>query len=149
MRILIKPGETLHVGFADSNGYEEDGEFVIRFTSKKIEVSTKWPDTSGREGVIYREEFDKLDPEIGTIRPLWQKTRVRGGLVHMVTEDRRPAYACGASGYDAYLGGSHDPKLQGERICSDCDKIAKEGHSLPAKTPPKAVRVPRRAKKTG
>ena len=49
---LLHPGERVMIGFHDS-----DGEIEVRFNEDSLEVVTEWADTTGRVGVIYREEF--------------------------------------------------------------------------------------------
>lgn len=57
MRIMLKPGETLIVGFTDENEHDGDGTIVIEFEDETLRVSADMPDSSGREGVIYEEWF--------------------------------------------------------------------------------------------
>ncbi len=57
MQIVLKPGERIDVCFEDS-----DGTIQVAFERDAIIVSSELPDTSGREGVIYREVFS--DPDI-------------------------------------------------------------------------------------
>lgn len=52
MRIELDPGETITVAFANS-----DGEIAITFGPQEILVTADLPDTSGRVGEIYREDF--------------------------------------------------------------------------------------------
>ncbi len=56
MYIILHPGERLSVQF-----HETDGEIVVDYDSKgdkKLTVETDWPDTQGRAGVIYCEDFN-------------------------------------------------------------------------------------------
>lgn len=57
MRIMLKPGETLIVGFADENDGDGDGTIEIEFGDEVLIVRADMPDTTGREGVIYEERF--------------------------------------------------------------------------------------------
>ncbi len=63
MRIILKPGETLTVGFTDGSDASGvgrdlvDGTLDIAIGTTEITVSASMPDTSGREGVIYQEVF--------------------------------------------------------------------------------------------
>lgn len=63
MKIMIRPGEVLDVGFVDEEGFEVDGEFRILFDSEEtpgeVRVEADLPDTSGRAGTIYSEVFDE------------------------------------------------------------------------------------------
>src|SRR3989337_2618462 len=52
MIIILKPGETIRVHLADS-----DGEFRINYGKKVLSVKTDFPDTKGRVGTIYAEHF--------------------------------------------------------------------------------------------
>lgn len=52
MKVELKPGEALVVTFADS-----DGEITVTFGREAIVVHADLADTSGREGIIYREIF--------------------------------------------------------------------------------------------
>lgn len=52
MKLELAPGEKIVVTFAES-----DGEIEVAFNDISIEVSTDWPDSTGRRGVIYREVF--------------------------------------------------------------------------------------------
>lgn len=52
MKIILKPGETITVGF-----HESDGEIAVSFEEKSIDVVASLPDTSGRDGLIYQEIF--------------------------------------------------------------------------------------------
>jgi len=76
MRVLLKPGETLEVGF-----YEDepdlagawnalDGNFTIEFeatmegvTAGAIRIHADYPDSTGREGLIYEEIFGHPGPK--------------------------------------------------------------------------------------
>jgi hypothetical protein len=64
MIVVLKPGETLHVQF-----YESDGEITVDFSETAITVNADLPDTSGREGEIYREEFGKFIFDLETNDP--------------------------------------------------------------------------------
>ena len=57
MRIMLKPGETLTVGFADENDDDGDGVITIEFGAEVLTVCADLPDTTGRQGVIYEERF--------------------------------------------------------------------------------------------
>lgn len=52
MKLELAVGEKITITFAES-----DGEIEVAFTEIAIEVSTDWPDSTGRRGVIYREVF--------------------------------------------------------------------------------------------
>lgn len=55
MKIILQPGEKVSIEFADS-----DGEITVDFNSKGdncLRVETEWPDTQGRQGVIYEEDY--------------------------------------------------------------------------------------------
>lgn len=61
MHIVLEAGDTLRVTLEDT-----DGEFVIDYDSDgshTLQVITDMPDTSGRNGVIYREDFSNEWPE--------------------------------------------------------------------------------------
>ena len=52
MIVVLKPGEKVEIQFAES-----DGEITVAFHEERITVETDWPDTAGRQGVIYEEIF--------------------------------------------------------------------------------------------
>ena len=52
MIVVLKPGEKVEIHFAES-----DGEITVNFQEDRITVETAWPDTAGRQGVIYEEIF--------------------------------------------------------------------------------------------
>jgi hypothetical protein len=52
MRIELNRGQQLVVGLADT-----DGEFIITYGPRNLTIESDLPDTSGREGVIYDENF--------------------------------------------------------------------------------------------
>ena len=64
MKIMLKPGETLEVGFADAGGDHLDGCFEIGFKARDedgpghIMVTSEMSDQKGRVGEIFKEEFD-------------------------------------------------------------------------------------------
>ena len=63
MRVEIKQGESLTVCLADT-----DGEFVIKYGKNKLTVKSDLPDSSGREGTIYSENFgDSFDKRCGVV----------------------------------------------------------------------------------
>lgn len=52
MIVQLEPGDTLIVQLKDT-----DGEFVIEYRDEAIRITTDYPDSDGREGVIYEERF--------------------------------------------------------------------------------------------
>lgn len=68
MIVMLTPGTVLSVRTADANGEENDGEIFVEFTETNIRVLTDWPDSSGREGVLYDEDFSMPDPDIQEVR---------------------------------------------------------------------------------
>lgn len=68
MRIMLRPGETLTVGFADENDQDVDGTIEIEFGAEVLIVRTEWPDSTGREGVIYEERFGEDPDPDGPVR---------------------------------------------------------------------------------
>lgn len=56
MEIVLQPGESIKVTFADS-----DGDIEVRFDEDAIRVQTEWADSTGREGIVYEEKF--VSPE--------------------------------------------------------------------------------------
>jgi hypothetical protein len=56
MKIELRPGERVSVVFEGT-----DGEIVVRFGEDALEVVADMPDTTGREGVIYSEEWHNDD----------------------------------------------------------------------------------------
>lgn len=64
MKVWLKPGETLQIGFYESDeqrpDHELDGTFTVQFEAEtRIAIYADMPDTSGREGCIYEEIFSK------------------------------------------------------------------------------------------
>lgn len=60
MKIELEVGETVTVTFKDS-----DGEIKVLFGDALIQVSADMPDTQGREGIIYQENFGRpIDGEV-------------------------------------------------------------------------------------
>jgi hypothetical protein len=58
MTIVIKPGDVLHVRFSEvDDEIDCDGCITVGFTEKEIYVKTEDPDSTGRSGVIYSENF--------------------------------------------------------------------------------------------
>ena len=58
--IKLSPGETIIVGFVES-----DGEITVAFRETEITVYANLPDASNREGIIYREVFEEpLEKEV-------------------------------------------------------------------------------------
>jgi hypothetical protein len=60
MIVVLKPGESVSIQFAES-----DGELIVSFAEDRITVDAgEWYDTQGREGIVYEEIFghglDKL-----------------------------------------------------------------------------------------
>ena len=54
--IVIRPGQSVRVVM-----HETDGEFLIKYGEEMLTVETDLPDTQGREGVIYCEDYS-IDP---------------------------------------------------------------------------------------
>lgn len=52
MQIVLKKGEQISVVLEDT-----DGEFIIEYGEESLTVVSDLPDSSGREGEIYREDF--------------------------------------------------------------------------------------------
>ncbi len=58
MKVLLSPGDMLIIGFTDT-----DGEFRVHFDSGLfpnavvVEETGGLPDTTGRSGELYREDF--------------------------------------------------------------------------------------------
>jgi hypothetical protein len=51
--IVLLPGDTIKIQFADS-----DGEFAIAFTEERITIDVGcWYDAQGRKGIVYEEIF--------------------------------------------------------------------------------------------
>lgn len=67
MIVALTPGTVLSVRTVDANGLENDGEIFVEFTETNIRVFTDWPDSSGREGVLYDEDFGP-DPDIQEVQ---------------------------------------------------------------------------------
>ena len=60
MKVVLHPGESVDVEF-----FESDGSIIVAFNESDISVSTDWPDTEGRKGVIYQEKFLTMDDMFG------------------------------------------------------------------------------------
>lgn len=62
MKIILKRGERVEIELADA-----DGKFVVSYGTKELRVTTDFPDSTGRTGIIYNEKFaseaDKLRVE--------------------------------------------------------------------------------------
>jgi hypothetical protein len=65
MIVVLEPGDTLVVQLKDT-----DGEFIIEYGQEKLTVTTEWPDTQGRTGELYCEEWGK--PMEGLVDLDWQ-----------------------------------------------------------------------------
>lgn len=67
MKILVKEGEVLEIGFVDEEGFEVDGNFRVLFDTTEapgeLRVEADLPDTAGRAGSIYSERFRTDTPE--------------------------------------------------------------------------------------
>jgi acyl carrier protein len=61
--ITLPPGHDLIVQLSDSSGNLIDGEFKISFDSVSVQIEADLPDSQGREGVIYKEDFNMEGPE--------------------------------------------------------------------------------------
>lgn len=64
MRLELNLGDTAEIIFADS-----DGSILVSYGGQienHVTVHTEWPDTSGREGLIYDEDFSVPDLGIET-----------------------------------------------------------------------------------
>ena len=60
MKVLIYPGDSLKIEVGDS-----DGVFFIQYDverSGQLTITADMPDTTGREGTIYCEDFNELKP---------------------------------------------------------------------------------------
>lgn len=57
MRVVIQPGDTLEVCFADEEGNDLDGDVIVKFTGDEIRVESDWEDSDGRKGLLYSERF--------------------------------------------------------------------------------------------
>jgi hypothetical protein len=61
MKIMLKPGEALDIGFyetGDTRDYELDGKITVVFVPETaIRVIADMPDTTGRTGIVYEELF--------------------------------------------------------------------------------------------
>jgi hypothetical protein len=55
MKVELKMGERVVVNLEGT-----DGEFVISYGRRVLQVTADLPDTSGRKGVIYAEKFGQL-----------------------------------------------------------------------------------------
>lgn len=61
MRILLKPGESLDIGFLDDQGSECDGDIQASYTSEHFVVTTTWPDDTNRQGDVYKVSWGVPD----------------------------------------------------------------------------------------
>lgn len=61
--ITLPPGHDLIVQLSDSSGNLIDGEFKISFDSVSVQIEADLPDSQGREGIIYKEDFNIAGPE--------------------------------------------------------------------------------------
>lgn len=61
--ITLPPGHNLIVKLSDSQGNPVGGEFKISFDSVSVQVEADLPDSQGREGVIYKEDFNVEGPD--------------------------------------------------------------------------------------
>jgi hypothetical protein len=53
MIVVLKPGESVSIQFAES-----DGELIVNFAEDRITVDAgEWYDAQGREGIVYEEIF--------------------------------------------------------------------------------------------
>ena len=79
MRVLVQPGETLTIGFADEDGNEQDGEFKLFFDTKEHPNAVILQETAGLPGsvcgnagaILYHEQFGV--PADSSIVPADQK----------------------------------------------------------------------------
>ncbi len=67
MRITMRPGETLRIDFGVNSLDDCDGSFTVAFTPESITIEAEYPDSQGREGVIYEEKFVRGDAGTATI----------------------------------------------------------------------------------
>lgn len=71
MKVLVKEGELLEIGFEDEEGFEVDGHFRVMFDAQEargeLRVEADLPDTAGRTGTIYSERF-RTDTVEGTLK---------------------------------------------------------------------------------
>lgn len=105
MKIVLSTGETAEVHFDDS-----DGEVCVEFAEDAIRVSTDWPDTSGRTGIIYEERFGAdLDDEHGAL--LRGETRLGDHILYETGDAGAPDVVRDANG-DVVLA-----------MCKRCGKV--------------------------
>ena len=71
MKVELKPGKSVDVVFAES-----DGEITVAFTETEISVSTDWPDATGRVGKIYSEVFGPSELVDGLKVPVDEEGRL-------------------------------------------------------------------------
>ena len=66
MKVILKPGETVSICFADDEDCEIDREIGVLFNDGAISIYTEWPDSSGIKELIYQEKFSvpETDTEI-------------------------------------------------------------------------------------
>lgn len=57
MKTILSPGECVSVEFENSDVGRFFGSILVSFTEKEITVYSDLPDSSGRKGIVYREEF--------------------------------------------------------------------------------------------
>jgi len=57
MKVVLRPGEKLEIGFADEKGRDIDGDMFVEFKPTEITAYTSWSDSDGRYGVLYSERF--------------------------------------------------------------------------------------------
>ncbi len=141
MKVVLKPGDTLHVEL-----HETDGYFEIDYGGTALTVYSDLPDTDGRSGVIYSENYaanmaddvkaeepvtlhgeevkgfdgpDTSKPWCYTI-PLEQNTGLYGGYVpSMVVEDDPNHYPMLGKGDHAAPWVWGEELEQALRICTN------------------------------
>lgn len=71
MIVVLKPGESIRINFAES-----DGEIIVTFQEDRITVDAgEWYDSTGREGIVYEEIFghgisDKIAKNLEALGPV-------------------------------------------------------------------------------
>jgi len=63
--VVLRPGESVEIQF-----FEADGEITVEYGEDAVRVRTEWPDSSGREGVIYEELFGDSELTEKPVRPI-------------------------------------------------------------------------------
>lgn len=58
MELVLAPGDKIRVTLKDT-----DGEFVLEYGKTSLKITTDFPDSNGRKGIIYEEKFGKPETE--------------------------------------------------------------------------------------